>query len=135
MDLTAESRASAVAAFREAVVIARTKVAFGKVCGCSSANIQQLLKKGSLLPAGYVLKVEAAFGVPRYKLRPDLYPPEPPAPPQEMPPAADRDGAPAHVASASNPAGTEGTCNRGAVLQHRRAGKSVASRLWGEALA
>jgi DNA-binding transcriptional regulator YdaS (Cro superfamily) len=45
-----------------------------KICGCTPGNINQLVQKKSELPAEYVLAVEAATGVPRHDLRPDLYP-------------------------------------------------------------
>lgn len=47
-----------------------------RVCGCTQGNIWQLKNKGAALPPQYVLKVEAATGVSRHELRPDLYPRE-----------------------------------------------------------
>ncbi|WP_370189310.1 transcriptional regulator [Qipengyuania sp.] len=53
-----------------------------RICGCSPSNIHQLLERKSLLPGRFVLAVEAATGVSRHDLRPDLYPrEEPPAHP------------------------------------------------------
>ncbi|TZG24891.1 transcriptional regulator [Sphingomonas montanisoli] len=64
------------AEFREAVRKAGGQTAFAAVCGCTQGNIWQLLKKGSELPAQYVLPVERAGFGSRYRLRPDLYPRE-----------------------------------------------------------
>jgi len=63
-------------AFRKAVDSAGGQTAFGRIVGCTQGNIWQLLRKGSALPGQYVLKAEAATGVSRHDLRPDLYPRE-----------------------------------------------------------
>lgn len=62
------------AAFAQAVETAGGQTEFAKICGCTQGNIWQLLQKKSLLPPQYVLKVEAALGISRHDLRPDLYP-------------------------------------------------------------
>jgi DNA-binding transcriptional regulator YdaS (Cro superfamily) len=64
------------AALTEAVKVAGGQTAFARICGCTQGNIWQLLNKGSPLPAQYVLAVEAATGISRHDLRPDLYPRE-----------------------------------------------------------
>ena len=64
------------AAFKRAHASAGGHSALGRICGCSPANIFQLLERGSPLPGRFVLKVEAATGVSRHDLRPDLYPRE-----------------------------------------------------------
>jgi DNA-binding transcriptional regulator YdaS (Cro superfamily) len=61
-------------AFDLAVTRAGSQSELARICGCTPANIGQLLQKKRTLPAEYVLKVEAATGVPRHDLRPDLYP-------------------------------------------------------------
>lgn len=62
-------------AFAAAVAKAGGQTAFAAICGCTQGNIWQLLEKGSLLPAQYVLKVEQeGLGFTRHDLRPDLYP-------------------------------------------------------------
>lgn len=66
-------------AFEEAHRRAGGHSALARICGCTPPNIAQLVDKGSLLPAEYVLKVEAATGVSRHILRPDIYPLDPPA--------------------------------------------------------
>lgn len=62
------------AAFQSAVKKAGGQTAFAAICGCTQGNIWQLLKKESQLPAQYVLSVEAATGISRHELRPDIYP-------------------------------------------------------------
>jgi len=71
--------ADPVEAFREAVRIAGSQTAFARIVGCTQGNISQLLKFGRLLPPGYVVAVEAATGISRHQLRPDIYP-DPPIP-------------------------------------------------------
>ncbi len=45
------------------------------ICGCTQGAVWQMLKKPSArLSVPYVLKVEAAFGISRHDLRPDVYP-------------------------------------------------------------
>jgi hypothetical protein len=81
-----ESRDAAIAAFHLAHERAGGHTELARVCGCSAPNIFQLVDKRSLLPGRYVLKVEAATGVSRHDLRPDLYPREDtPAPPPASP--------------------------------------------------
>ncbi|WP_256589771.1 YdaS family helix-turn-helix protein [Pseudomonas sp. BRM28] len=48
-----------------------------KKLGCTPQNVQRMCATGHV-PAKHVLRIEAASGVSRYRLRPDLYP-EPPA--------------------------------------------------------
>lgn len=46
-----------------------------RVCGCSQGAVWQMLNKPRpRLSHPFVLKVEAAYGIPRYLLRPDIYP-------------------------------------------------------------
>lgn len=89
-------------ALRRARDVAGSNSALARICKCTPANIFQLLDKGSPLPPRFVLAVEAATGVSRHALRPDIYPLESPgarpggAPAVEPPPAAgvgDREGA------------------------------------------
>lgn len=74
-DLTNEEYSSAFAAFEEAVAAAPGQTAFANFCRCTQGNISQLLRAKSLLPERYVLKAEAATGVSKHRLRPDIYPP------------------------------------------------------------
>jgi DNA-binding transcriptional regulator YdaS (Cro superfamily) len=45
-----------------------------EICGCSVANISQLLRRGSDLPPRFVIPVETALGLLRSEIRPDIYP-------------------------------------------------------------
>lgn len=76
MRLDQHTRKRAVEAFRRAVDILNGQSATARVAGCTPGNINQLLSKNSVLPAEYVLPVEAASGVSRHDLRPDIYPRE-----------------------------------------------------------
>lgn len=46
----------------------------GRLVGVSQAAVWQWLKDEKPLPAEHVLAVEAATGVSRHNLRPDIYP-------------------------------------------------------------
>jgi DNA-binding transcriptional regulator YdaS (Cro superfamily) len=73
----ANKQPSPIDAFHNAISKAGGQVAFAKICGCTQGNIWQLKQKRSLLPAQYVLAVEAAeLGFDRHDLRPDIYPSE-----------------------------------------------------------
>jgi DNA-binding transcriptional regulator YdaS (Cro superfamily) len=61
-------------AFARAVQTAGGQTQFAEICGCTQGNISQLLKARRRLPSRFVLAVEAATGVRRHLLRPDLYP-------------------------------------------------------------
>lgn len=52
----------------------------GRLVGVSQAAVWQWLKDEKPLPAEHVLAVEAATGVSRHDLRPDIYPRELAAP-------------------------------------------------------
>lgn len=65
---------SPLEAFDLAVTRAGSQSALAKICGCTPGNINQLLINKRQLPAEYVLPVEAATGVARWLLRPDIYP-------------------------------------------------------------
>lgn len=52
-----------------------------RVCGVSSTAVWKWLQSSKRLPAEHVLNVEAATGISRHHLRPDIYPLDlPPAP-------------------------------------------------------
>jgi len=59
------------AALKKAIELAGGHAALARSLGISSAAISQW----QACPPLRVLKVEAASGVPRHELRPDLYPP------------------------------------------------------------
>ena len=47
-----------------------------RICGVKQPTVWGWINKGrGLLPAEYVLKVEAATGIARHELRPDIFPP------------------------------------------------------------
>lgn len=73
-DLDDATYTAAFAAFQAAVAKAPGQTAFANICRCTQGNISQLLSKAALLPERFVLKVEAATGIPRNRLRPDIYP-------------------------------------------------------------
>lgn len=53
------------------------QTALAKICGCTQGAIWQMLNKDDAqLSTQFVLKVEAATGVSRHDLRPDVYPRE-----------------------------------------------------------
>lgn len=60
----------------KAVRAAGSQVAFGALIGKRQSTVQEWLARNRDLPAEYVLRIEAALGIPRYELRPDIYPPE-----------------------------------------------------------
>ena len=47
-----------------------------RVLGLSQSTVNSWFRRGQELPAQHVLKVEAATGISRHELRPDLYPRE-----------------------------------------------------------
>lgn len=86
-------------AFEAAVAKAGSQVAIARICGVGQPAISKLLSRRRPLPAEHVLTVEAATGVSRHDLRPDLYP---------------REEASAHPAAAAGVArsGAPGSCER-----------------------
>lgn len=63
----------------EAVKKAGTQTALAEAIGKRQAHVHYWLTKavGEVPPAEFVLKIEAATGVSRHRLRPDLYGPSP----------------------------------------------------------
>jgi len=62
-------------ALDRAVVAAGGQSALARAIGVQQAHVWYWLKKrGGKVPAEQVLPIEAATGVPRHELRPDLYP-------------------------------------------------------------
>ena len=59
-----------------AIAAAGGQTALGRIIGRRQSSIQYRLEAGKSLWAKDVLKVEAATGVSRHDLRPDLYPPD-----------------------------------------------------------
>jgi DNA-binding transcriptional regulator YdaS (Cro superfamily) len=76
------SRVTPQDALNKAVEKAGGQGKLARICGCTQGAIWQMLNKAEpKLSAEFVLKVEAATGVPRWELRPDIYPPDLPASP------------------------------------------------------
>ncbi|MNP35426.1 hypothetical protein D3C76_1287570 [compost metagenome] len=75
--MSIEAMASAVQALGS-----QTKLA--KKLGCTPQNVQRMCATGRV-PAKHVLRIEAASGVSRSQLRPDLYPEHPLTMPATIP--------------------------------------------------
>lgn len=64
-------------AFRAAVSLCKSQRQFARLIGKSPARITQMLSdERSVCPAESVIAVEAATGISRHALRPDIYPTE-----------------------------------------------------------
>jgi DNA-binding transcriptional regulator YdaS (Cro superfamily) len=59
---------------REAVAAVGSQSAFGRLIGVTQQAVFKWLRDCKPLPAEHVLKAEAATGISRHDLRPDLYP-------------------------------------------------------------
>lgn len=68
----AESRTPSTA-FAEAVDAIGGQGATGRLVGVTQGAIWQRLKANKPAAAGWVLKLEAATGIPKEQLRPDIY--------------------------------------------------------------
>lgn len=60
-------------AVKKAVTILGSQGALARLCGVAQPSVFKWIRKGKVLPAEHVLKVEAATGIPKEDLRPDLY--------------------------------------------------------------
>lgn len=63
-------------ALRSAITRAGSQSAFARLCEVSQPAVWKWLNVACQLPAEHVLTVEAATGVSRHELRPDIYPVE-----------------------------------------------------------
>ena len=63
-------------ALQAAVKKAGSQAALARLCGVSPTAVWKWLESGKQMPAEYVLRTEAATGVSRHDLRPDIYPRE-----------------------------------------------------------
>jgi len=61
---------------QEAVALAGSQSNFARICGVSQAAVWKWLHRSRRMPAERVLAAEAATGVSRHELRPDIYPKE-----------------------------------------------------------
>lgn len=57
-----------------AAEIAGGQTGLAKVCGCSQPAVWKMLRQSKQLSTEFVLTVERETGVPKYYLRPDIYP-------------------------------------------------------------
>jgi DNA-binding transcriptional regulator YdaS (Cro superfamily) len=57
-----------------AVDRAASQSGLARICGVAQSTVWKWLQTAKRLPAEYVLTVEAATGIPRHLLRPDIYP-------------------------------------------------------------
>lgn len=62
-------------ALTRAVLIAGGQSEFARALGTHQPNVWRWINQSKQLPAEYVLLVEELYDVPRWELRPDLYPP------------------------------------------------------------
>ena len=67
---------TAAAALGEALAaVGNNQSELARICGCTQGAIWQMLRRDPpRLSIAYVLKVEAALGISRHRLRPDIYP-------------------------------------------------------------
>lgn len=63
-----------IQALEAAAELAGSQSALARICGVSQTATWKWLNARKSLPAEHVLKVEAATGVSRHLLRPDIYP-------------------------------------------------------------
>ncbi len=64
------------AALTRAVRIAGSQGKLARICGVSSTAVWKWVQNSKRVPAEFVLPIEAATGVSRHSLRPDIYPVE-----------------------------------------------------------
>jgi len=58
---------------QRAVELVGGQSAFARLCGVKQPSVWAWIKQSKSLPAEHVLKVEAATGISRYDLRPDVF--------------------------------------------------------------
>lgn len=95
-------------ALAQAVNVLGSQASMASLCGLSATAVWKWVNGRKHLPAEHVLKVEAATGVSRHDLRPDLYPHE------SSPLAGSAPSAP--IIDVENPA-DQRTCDRSDLLQ------------------
>ncbi|MDK2757530.1 MAG: helix-turn-helix domain-containing protein [Blastomonas fulva] len=88
-------RESSLQAFHQAIDIVGGQSAFGRLIGRSQSTVWDWVDRKKLLPPEYVLTIEAATGISKHELRPDIYPIDlSPAPASEaVSPASNSGGA------------------------------------------
>lgn len=63
-------------ALTQAVEVAGGQTALAAICDISQTAVWKWLQSSKRMPAEYVLRTEAATGISRHDLRPDIYPRE-----------------------------------------------------------
>src|SRR5687768_15809786 len=76
---------SPLEAFKAAIAVAGSQSELARMCAVGQPTVWKWLNIKKQLPAEHVLKVEAATGVSRHELRPDLYPIEDASPVRDIP--------------------------------------------------
>lgn len=76
MDRAQPHRIEPADALRLAVAAIGSQAAFARLIGKTQSVVSKWLARGGHLPAEHVLAVEAATGISRHDLRPDLHPRE-----------------------------------------------------------
>lgn len=61
-------------AFREAVKAVGSQSAMGRLLGVSQAAVWRWIRGSKAVPPEHVLTIEAATGISKHELRPDIYP-------------------------------------------------------------
>lgn len=101
---------SSESALKRAIRLAGSQSKLAQIVGRSQPTVSLWVKGDMKLPAECVLSVEAALGIPRYELRPDIYPPEEHVPASQAPaqvPSA-QPSAPSAQKAPQPPAGVDG---------------------------
>jgi DNA-binding transcriptional regulator YdaS (Cro superfamily) len=73
MNETLQNQKTPAEALAAAIEISGSQASLAKIAGCSQAAVSGWVKN-NLLPAEKVLSIEAATGISRHDLRPDIYP-------------------------------------------------------------
>lgn len=60
---------------RKAIEVAGGQTALAKAIGVTQGHVSSWLRRGNV-PADKVIKIEAVTNIPRYELRPDVFPRE-----------------------------------------------------------
>ena len=74
-----DAESSFVVALARAIERQGGQSALARLLGVSQQSVSKWVRRAKPLPAEHVLTVEAATGISRHDLRPDLYPREAPA--------------------------------------------------------
>jgi DNA-binding transcriptional regulator YdaS (Cro superfamily) len=81
-----DTKPSEVIAFREAVKAVGSQSAMGRLLGVSQAAVWRWIRGSKAVPPEHVLTIEAATGISKHKLRPDIYPVEQVVAPTDLEP-------------------------------------------------